>query len=141
MKDVATTIDESITSRHSVRSFLDQPVPRETIEHLLEMARYAPSGTNTQPWKVCVLGGGAKKALSDAILADYEKNGEREEREYEYYPTDWYEPYPSRRRACGWGLYGSLGIQRGDKERMRAQRARNYKFFDAPVGLLFSIGC
>ncbi len=88
-----------------------------------------------------MLGGGAKKALSDAILTDYEENGERDEREYEYYPTDWYEPYLSRRRACGWGLYGSLGIERGDKERMQEQRGRNYIFFDAPVGLLFSIGC
>ena len=77
--------------------------------------------------------------MSDAIVADYEEHGEREDREYEYYPTDWYEPYLGRRRACGWGLYGSLGIQRGEKERMHAQRARNYTFFDAPIGLILSI--
>jgi nitroreductase len=139
MNDRASTVAEAITSRHSVRAFLDQPVSRETIEHLLDLARYAPSGTNTQPWHVYVLGGAIKRDLSAAILADYANNDERDEREYEYYPTDWYEPYLARRRACGWGLYGSLGIERGDKERMQAQRARNYIFFDAPVGLLFSI--
>ncbi len=139
MNDIASTVAEAITSRHSVRAFLDQPVSRETIEHLLDLARYAPSGTNTQPWHVYVLGGDVKKNLSAAILADHAENDERDEREFEYYPTDWYEPYLARRRACGWGLYGSVGIERGDKERMRAQRARNYIFFDAPVGLLFSI--
>jgi nitroreductase len=139
MNDIASTVAEAITSRYSVRSFLGQPVPRETIEHLLDLARHAPSGTNTQPWHVYVLGGDVKKNLSAAILADYAQSDERQEREFEYYPTDWYEPYLGRRRACGWGLYGSLGIERGDRERMRAQRARNYIFFDAPVGLLFSI--
>ena len=102
LNDVATSIDDAIRSRHSVRSFLDRLVPRDTLEHILNGARYAPSGTNTQPWQVYVLGGEVKEALSAEILADYEVNQEREEREYEYYPTDWYEPYLSRRRACGW---------------------------------------
>ncbi len=136
---IARSIDDAIRSRHSVRSFLHRLVPREAIEHILDVARYAPSGTNTQPWRVYVLGGEVKEALSADILADYQVNPEREEREYEYYPTDWYEPYLSRRRACGWGLYGSLGIERGQKDRMSLQRARNYLFFDAPVGLIFTI--
>jgi nitroreductase len=139
MNDKTSTVAEAITSRHSVRAFLDDPVSRESIERLLDLARYAPSGTNTQPWHVYVVGDDVKDKLSAAILADYEENDEREDREYEYYPTDWYEPYLGRRRACGWGLYGSLGIERGEKERMRVQRARNYVFFDAPVGLLFGI--
>jgi len=137
--DVATSIDDAISSRHSVRSFLDRPVARETIEEILEVARFAPSGTNTQPWLVYVLGGEVKKALSAEILADHEVHPEREEREYEYYPTDWFEPYLGRRRACGWGLYGSLGIERGQKDRMGEQRARNYTFFDAPIGMMFTI--
>jgi nitroreductase len=122
-----------------VRSFLDRPVARESVEQILEVARFAPSGTNTQPWLAYVLGGEVKKAMSAEILADHDVNPEREEREYEYYPTDWYEPYLGRRRACGWGLYGSLGIERGQKDRMRDQRARNYTFFGAPIGLVFTI--
>jgi nitroreductase len=139
LSDVASSIDDAIRSRHSVRAFLDRPVARQRIEHILDVARYAPSGTNTQPWHVYVITGEVKKALSAEILADHDENPEREEREFEYYPTDWYEPYLGRRRACGWGLYGSLGIERGQKERMHAQRARNYLFFDAPVGLIFTI--
>jgi len=139
MNDIATSIDDAITSRHSVRAFLDQPVSRESIEHILNMARYAPSGTNTQPWQVYVLAGEIKTALSAAILAELEANPEAEEREYEYYPTEWFEPYLGRRRACGWGLYGALGIQRGENARMHEQRARNYTFFDAPIGLIITI--
>ena len=137
--DIATSIEDAIRSRHSVRSFLDRPVAREIIEEILGVARFAPSGTNTQPWLVYVLGGEVKAAMSAEILADHDVNPEREEREYEYYPTDWFEPYLGRRRACGWGLYGSLGIERGQKERMRDQRMRNYTFFDAPMGLMFTI--
>lgn len=139
LNEVALSIDDAIRSRHSVRAFLDRPVARQRIEHILDVARYAPSGTNTQPWQVYVLTGEVKKALSAEILADHDVNPEREEREFEYYPTDWYEPYLGRRRACGWGLYGSLGIERGQKDRMHAQRARNYLFFGAPVGLIFTI--
>ncbi len=135
----ATSVDDAIRSRHSVRSFLDRPVSRDAIEHILDVARFAPSGTNTQPWQVYVLGGAVKEALSAEILADHEVNPDRQQREYEYYPTDWYEPYLGRRRACGWGLYGALGIERGQKDRMHAQRARNYTFFDAPVGLILTI--
>jgi nitroreductase len=139
MNDIATSIDDAITSRHSVRAFLDQPVSRESIEHILNVARYAPSGTNTQPWQVYVLAGEIKTALSAAILAELEANPEAQEREYEYYPTEWFEPYLGRRRACGWGLYGALGIQRGENARMHEQRARNYTFFDAPIGLIITI--
>lgn len=137
--DVATSIDAAIRSRHSVRSFLDRPVSRKSIEEILDVARYAPSGTNTQPWQVYVLAGEVKKALSADILADLDAHPEREDREYEYYPTDWFEPYLGRRRACGWGLYGSLGIERGQKERMHEQRARNYQFFDAPIGMIITM--
>lgn len=137
--DIARSVDDAITSRHSVRAFLDKPVSKESVYRLLQVARHAPSGTNTQPWHVYVITGDGKDALCREILADYDNNGERKDREYEYYPTDWYEPYLGRRRACGWGLYGSLGIGREDRDRMHAQRGRNYTFFDAPVGLMFTI--
>ena len=137
--EIASSVDDAITSRQSVRVFLDEPVGQEQVHHLLDVARYAPSGTNTQPWKVYVIAGTTKTALSDEILAHYWSNGESNNRDYDYYPTDWFEPYLARRRACGWGMYGSLGITRGMKDEMNAQRAQNYTFFGAPVGLLFSI--
>jgi len=135
----AEDIDDAITSRQSVRRYTDEAVSKADLHHLFDVARYAPSGTNTQPWKVYAVGGEVKDAVSAAILADYEANGARTTRDYDYYPTDWFEPFLGRRRACGWGLYGAMGITREDKALMHEQRGRNYVFFGAPVGLFFTI--
>jgi len=134
-------VDAAITSRRSVRAFSAQPVAREMVEEILAVAARAPSGTNVQPWKVTVLLGAARHRLSAAIMAEYndpERMREHKE-EYAYYPRQWIEPYLARRRKIGWDLYGLLGIGKTDKEKMHAQHGRNYTFFDAPVGLIFSI--
>jgi nitroreductase len=137
----AAIVDDAITSRHSVRAFLPTPVPRETVEQILAVAARAPSGTNTQPWKVHVLMGAARERLCRAILAAYDDPAERARHteEYAYYPTEWVSPYIDRRRKVGWDLYGLLGIEKTDKARMHAQHGRNFRFFDAPVGLIFTI--
>ena len=124
-----------------MRAFLPTPVPRETVLQILDVAARAPSGTNTQPWKVTVLTGSAKQRLSAAIRAAYDDPVERARHTeaYNYYPTEWVSPYIDRRRKVGWDLYGLLGIAKTDKARMHLQHARNYDFFDAPVGLIFSI--
>ena len=134
-------VDDAITSRHSIRAYLPTPVPRETIEDILRVAARAPSGTNTQPWKVHVLTGDAKQRLSTAIRAAFDDPAERAKHseEYAYYPTQWASPYIDRRRKVGWDLYGLLGIGKTDKARMHEQHGRNYAFFDAPVGLIFTI--
>ena len=134
-------VDAAITSRRSLRAFLPTPVPRATIEDILGVAARAPSGTNTQPWKVAVLTGAAKAALSAKVRAAYDDPEERARHteEYTYYPTEWRSPFVERRRKIGWDLYGLLGIGKTDKARMHEQHARNYAFFDAPVGLIFSI--
>ncbi len=137
-------VDAAITSRRSVRAFLPTPVPRATVEQILAVASRAPSGVNTQPWKVTVLTGAAKDALSRRILAEHDARAAAgstgaDAGEYDYYPTEWVAPYIDRRRKVGWDLYGLLGIGKGDKARMHAQHGRNYTFFDAPVGLIFTI--
>lgn len=139
--DAVRAVDEAITSRRSVRAFLPTPVPRETIEQILQVASRAPSGTNSQPWKVHVLTGAAKERLSRDIVAAYDDPELRAQHteEYAYYPTEWVSPYIDRRRKVGWDLYGLLGIAKTDKARMHAQHRRNYLFFDAPVGLIFVI--
>lgn len=134
-------VDAAITSRRSVRAFLPTPVVREDIEAILEIAARAPSGANTQPWKVYVLTGTSKEKLSRAILdvyADPAKASQHEE-EYSYYPRDWVSPYIDRRRKVGWDLYALLGLTRDDKRGMHAQLGRNFAFFDAPVGLIFTM--
>jgi nitroreductase len=131
----------AITSRRSIRAFLPTPVPRQTIEAILAVAARAPSGTNTQPWHVAVLTGASLRALSQRLVAAYDDPVERarHSEEYAYYPTEWRSPFIERRRKVGWDLYGLLGIARTDKERMHAQHRRNYEFFGAPVGLMFTI--
>lgn len=134
-------VDAAITSRRSIRAFLPKPVERADIERILEVAARAPSGTNTQPWKVYVLTGQARERLSEAILAvnaDPEQARQHTE-EYAYYPREWISPYVDRRRKVGWDLYSLLGLTRDNKAGMAAQHARNYRFFDAPVGLIFTI--
>jgi nitroreductase len=134
-------VDEAITSRRSVRAFLPTPVPRETLEQILQVAARAPSGTNTQPWQVHVLTGPALARLCTAVGAAFDDPDERagHSEEYAYYPTEWASPYIDRRRQVGWDLYSLLGIGKADKARMHAQHARNFHFFDAPVGLIFTI--
>ena len=134
-------VDAAITSRHSIRAFLADPVPREEIERILEVAARAPSGTNTQPWKVYVLTGEKKTALSAAILAAHQdpQAASQHTEEYAYYPRQWVSPYIERRRKVGWDLYALLGLTRENKAGMAAQHGRNYTFFDAPVGFIFTI--
>jgi nitroreductase len=138
-QDETAIVDEAMLSRRSVRAFLPTPVDEQTVREILEVAARAPSGTNMQPWKVYVTQGEVKQRLSDAIL----NSGIRAEKaaweEYRYYPDQFFEPYLSRRRAVGFALYGLLGIGRREVERMRAQHDRNFVFFDAPVGMIFTI--
>ena len=134
-------VDAAITSRTSVRAFLPTPVPRETIEAILAVASRAPSGTNTQPWQVHVLTGAAKAALSAEIRAAFDDPAVRatHTEPYAYYPTEWRSPYVDRRRKVGWDLYGLLGIGKTDYDKMHYQHGRNYTFFGAPVGMIFTI--
>ncbi len=141
MQHSTLSVADAIASRRSIRAFLPTPVSREAISAILELAARAPSGSNTQPWRVYVLSGSSKNLLSEKILAAHNDPVQLAEQthEYEYYPRKWISPYVERRRKVGWDLYGLLGLTREDKAGMHAQHGRNYAFFDAPVGLIFAI--
>jgi nitroreductase len=139
------SVDAAILSRFSARAYLNKAVEKNVLEEVLQVASRAPSGTNTQPWNVYVLQGSAKDKLvnevcsvhnamaaNPALAAEYVEA-------YDYYPSQWVSPFIDRRRECGFGLYGVLGIAKGDKEKMHLQSQQNYRFFDAPVGLIFTI--
>ena len=132
-------VDRAIDSRRSIRRFLPTPVPRETVAEILDVASRAPSGTNMQPWRGYVLAGAARDALCAAVLTVFDAGETGHEHEVRYYPEEFFEPYLSRRRAVGWELYGRLGIARGETAKMRAQHRRNFFFFDAPIGMVFTI--
>lgn len=130
----------AIHSRLSVRAFLPTPVPRDTIVRILDIARRAPSGGNMQPWRVHVLSGAARAALIERALASAALHPDGEEpREYQGYPVHWVQPYKTRRFDVGRALYAAAGIDRRDKAGRAEQMLRNYRFFDAPVGMIFSI--
>ena len=127
-------VDAAITSRMSARAFTQQAVPRALLEQILEVSSRAPSGTNTQPWKVYVLQGASRDGLvekvctaHDAVRANPELADNYKE-EYDYYPTQWISPFIDRRRENGWSLYGLLDIGKGDKDKMHAQHQRNSSF-------------
>lgn len=134
-------VDEIISSRHAVRAFLPNSVDKEELKKILEISARAPSGGNTQPWKVYVLTGDKLRQLSADISAVHEdvNLAKTYVEEYNYYPVKWISPFADRRRKVGWDLYALLGITRENKVGMHAQHGRNYKFFDAPVGLIFTI--
>ncbi|MFP3874363.1 MAG: nitroreductase [Thiohalophilus sp.] len=135
---MSVAVHDAIRERHSTRAYLDKPVARETVEAVLELARWAPSGVNTQPWQVCVVQGETRQQLGEAIIQARD-NGQSENPDYQYYPREWFSPYRDRRKACGLALYQALDIGREDRDKQKAAWYRNYRFFDAPVGLLFLI--
>lgn len=133
-------VRDAIMSRKSVRRFLPKPVPVEAIRRIMECAGQAPSGHNIQPWKVYAVAGEARERLCRDILdAIANEPMENHVPEYDYYPTEWYEPYIGRRRKLGHEMYGLLGIARDDKAAREAQMNRNYIFFDAPVGIFVTM--
>ncbi len=139
------SVDHAIYTRKSVRAFTDQPVSKEILKGLIASACRAPSGTNTQPWRVYVLEEDAKDQLvaqvckiHDAIAINPELANAYSD-SYDYYPEKWISPFIDRRRQNGWSLYGLLGIEKSEKEKIHAQQQRNFRFFDAPVGLMFTI--
>jgi len=129
-------VREALSERKSTRAFLDKPVGRKLIERILDAARHAPSGANTQPWQVAVVRGNTKLLLESKLETCF-RSGERGKMDYQYYPVHWLNPYKQRRHACGLQLYSALGIEREDKAMRQDQWAANYRAFDAPVCLFF----
>lgn len=126
-------------TRRSIRAYKPQPVSSETLREIVALGRHAPSGSNIQPWRVHVLTGDTLARVGGAIKRAFLDDEPGHQRDYNYYTDPIVEPYLARRRQCGWGLYGTLGIGRGDHAKSKTYRATNYDFFGAPTGLIFTI--
>lgn len=129
---------DAIENRRCIRAFLKNPVSTDLIHAILETARFAPSGVNSQPWEVVVVSGEYQQKIGEAIIRARE-NQIPENPDYHYYPSEWHEPYKSRRKTCGLLLYSSINIHITETEKRKIAWYRNYRFFDAPVGLLFFV--
>ncbi|MDX2275372.1 MAG: nitroreductase [Hyphomonadaceae bacterium] len=128
-------LDEALRARISVRAYTDQPVPEQLVRDILDVARWAPSGGNVQPWKVIAVAGAERDAVI-ALAKEYARPRE-EKNQFPPYPAPLWEPYRTRRFSNGEDLYASVEIPRDNKLGRLMQFARNFEFFGAPVGLFF----
>lgn len=131
-------LEKLLNERHSVRAFTKEPVPRADLERILKAARRAPSGANLQPGHFHVLTGEPLAALS-AAFAEAIARGVPMDHEYSYFPNPMPTDLKARQRAAGFALYDALGIEKRDLEGRRRQFELNYRFFDAPVGIVVTI--
>lgn len=133
-------VDATIIARHAVRCFRKEPVALTMVRDILDVARYAPSGTNIQPWRAWVITGDARDRLCAAAVAALLVAGPQpHEDEYKYYPAEFPEANLARRMAFGAAFGAALGVAHDDmKGRMQAM-ARQFQFFDAPVGIIFTM--
>jgi len=132
-------VSEAIKNRIATRAFLEKSVPMETLKKIVNIARYAPSGGNLQPWKVHALMGDALEEFIQFIEEFSGGAGRMDGGEFNIYPPDLHDPYRSRRFKCGEDMYKLLGIAREDKHARLSRMSENYRFFGAPVGLFFTI--
>lgn len=139
INQAAPDVFAAARTRRSVRAYKTDPVPSQLLRDIVALGRHAPSGSNIQPWRVHVLTGATLKRVGSAIQSAFLSDESGHQRDYDYYTDPVFEPYLKRRRECGWGLYGTLGIGRGDHEKSKMYRAGNYVFFGAPAGLIFTI--
>lgn len=131
-------VKEALQQRKATRAFLPREVEKEKIIRILDAARHAPSGTNTQPWQVAVVTGEQRRRLGDLMETAF-RGGQPPAMEFQYYPEVWQGIYKERRRACGMQMYSALNIGREEKQRQQDQWAANYRAFDAPVMMFFFI--
>jgi len=139
MAAAGMTVSDALKTRISTRAFLDRPVPKPVIEEILEVAKYAPSGGNLQPWHVWVVGGDELARFKAIIKEKMADSPRGEGTEYHIYPENLQDPYKARRFKCGEDMYASIGVERENKLGRLMQFARNFELFGAPVGLFFAI--
>jgi nitroreductase len=133
----ATAVTDAVLSRHACRSYIDRPVVIGIVRQLIEVARYAPSGGNLQPWIVHVLSGDSLARFRAMMAAKVEATPLGGTSEYHVYPKALKEPYRTRRFKVGEDMYHLIGVKRDDRDARVRQFARNFDFFGAPIGMFF----
>jgi nitroreductase len=132
----SAALDRILRKRFSCRAFLAQPVRREIVMRILEMAQHTPSWNNVQPWNVIITEGEATERFRRALLGQAQ-DGQKPIRDFPF-PREYREPYLSRRRQCGFALYDAVGVKRGDKAAYARQTLENFRLFGAPHVALIS---
>jgi nitroreductase len=133
------TVSEALRGRASIRHYFPTPLGAGIVREILDVARWAPSGSNMQPWKVVAVAGKDLQAVIDATNPDERITMPNEEGAFPIFPSPLPEPFQQRRFELGEQIYSVLGIPREDHERRMAAIASNFWFFGAPVALFFII--
>ena len=136
MNDIASCVDQVLRSRRSTRAFTQQPVPAAVVREILQVAACAPSNSNTQPWRVHVVTGDAKQELGAALVAAFQAGTAPPS---PHFPDPLPDTFAERQSEFGARYYTALEIDRADAQARARQTQRNFSFFGAPVGLLFTI--
>lgn len=126
-------VSEAVATRRSVRQFLPDAVPLETIQDILTKAQRSPSGGNTQPWNAIVLTGEPLAYLTAKIKAKAAEEPMGAGMEYDIYPKGLEGRYEAQRRAVGEAMFGALGIAREDGAGRVKQMMANWDSFGAPI--------
>ncbi|MDM0032496.1 nitroreductase [Variovorax sp. J22P271] len=134
--EIARCVDRVLQSRRSTRAYRPDPLPAETVLEILDAAATAPSNSNTQPWRVHVLAGAALRELGDALVASFREGSLPPS---PHFPDPLPPEFGERQADFATRYYGCLGIDRHDADARSGQTEKNFHFFGAPVGLLFSI--
>ena len=133
----STSVTEALNTRITVRDFLSTPVAQDTLTHVFETARRAPSGGNLQPWNVHVMTGEPLNDFRGEVIGKLMK-GETEGDTFPPYPSPLWEPLRTWRYKLGEDMYKLLGIPKDDKPARMMQVGKNFNFFGAPVGILIT---
>lgn len=130
MNPAAISLEQAIRQRRSVRAFKPDLIPQHVLQSIFELAQWAPSNCNVQPWKVYVASGDLRNRLS-AEMQRRIREGVKPNPDYEY-RGDFVGEYRTRQVECAVALYSEMGIERGDKAGRERAVMRNFEFFDAP---------
>lgn len=132
-------VDQAIASRRTKRGYLEKPVDLATVRQILGVAAWSPSSSNTQPWRTYVLTGAARERLSAAAVQRWRQNPDDLFPEYPYFPPELHEPFLSRRNNFGGTMGDAYGVAREDKEGRDRFLERQFQFFGAPIGMIFTM--
>mgnify|MGYP000312174284 CR=1 FL=1 len=133
-------VSDAVRQRRSVRDFRPDPVPKALLAEVLDAARWAPSGSNIQAWRIVAVTGAARDAIVEMTRSAVSAPGFGKSADpFPIYPPELWEPLRTRRYTLAEDMYRALGIPREDKPARLRHVARNFEFFGAPVGLFFVI--
>lgn len=131
-------VTDAVLGRRTTRGFLPDPVPQEIIREVFDLARHAPSNSNTQPWHIAVVSGAARDVL-EAKVFEAAKSGVEPNPAWPPGGVGLEGAYKDRQYDCAYRYYDTMGIERSDKVARMKLVQKNWQFFGAPHAAFISM--